>query len=179
MKVTAGIYKGRNIKNPQYEHLRATSDIVKQALFNKIYEKIEGAKVLDLFCGTGALGIEALSRGASEVVFADKNFKSYNLTKENLKSLEIDARVIKLPYEKTLQMLSGEKFDIILLDPPYMAGLYENCMSLIEKFDLLEENGIIVCEHDKTTRLEISNFLLVDEKVYGIKKLSYYVKRWL
>ncbi len=177
MRVTSGIYKGRQLKNLQYQHLRATADIVKQAMFNKLGQRIIGARVLDLFCGTGALGIEAVSRGASEVVFVDKDYRSVSLTKDNLKTLGIEARVIKAPFEKALNALAGEQFDIIILDPPYQNGFYKPAIDMIQKLDLLAEDGIIVCEHDKTIKLDVTNFNFIDGKLYGIKQLSYYVKR--
>ena len=179
MRVTAGKFRGRVLVENKFEHIRPTADIVKQAIFNKLSYKVQGAKVLDLFCGTGSLGIEAVSRGASEVVFADKDSRSINLTKQNLQNLGISARVIRLSYEKAIGCLKGEKFDIILLDPPYKSGVYEDCVKKIAESGLLADDGIIVCEHDKKDEFDFSPFEVIDEKRYGIKMLTYLKPRGL
>lgn len=173
MKVSSGIFGGRKLVDNPFEHIRPTADIVKQAIFNKLHEQVKDGFVLDLFCGTGALGIEAISRGAKEVIFVDKDKRSVNLTKTNLKNLNIDAKVVNADFEIALKSLKNNKFDIILLDPPYQSGVYEKAIGLIEKYNLLNENGIIVCEHDKGTKIDFSPFNVVDEKRYGIKMVSY------
>lgn len=173
MRITAGKFRGRVLIENKYEHIRPTADVVKQAIFNKLAFVVPNSRVLDLFCGTGALGIEALSRGASEVIFADKDFRSINLTKENLKSLNIDAKVIKLSYDKAIVSLKDKQFDIIILDPPYKSGVYEDCIKKIAENNLLSNNGIIVCEHDKKDEFDFSPFKIVDEKRYGIKMVTY------
>ncbi len=175
MRVTAGKYKGRVLIENKFEHIRPTADMVKQAIFNKLAFSLQEAKVLDLFCGTGALGIEAISRGAKEVVFADNDYRSINLTKENLKKLNITNgyKVIKSSYEKTLFNLKGEKFDIIILDPPYKSGVYEDAIKKIAEYKLLSDDGIIVCEHEQKDNFDYSPFEIIDEKRYGIKKVTY------
>ena len=149
--------------------------MVKQSIFNKLSSYLPSAKILDLFCGTGALGIEAYSRGAKEVCFVDKDERSIKLTWANLKSLSIlqDVRVIKASYVQALAMLKGQKFDIILLDPPYQSGLYEDALRLIHDYELLNDDGIIACEHDKKVNIDFSLFQVNDEKIYGIKKVTY------
>lgn len=174
MIVASGKYKGRKLADNHYAHIRPTADIVKQAIFNKLSSLVMGGKVLDLFCGTGALGIEAISRGAKEVVFADKNPRSIAQTKSNLNSLAIDeARVIKGDFKDVLKKLSGEKFDVILLDPPYMSGVYEEALSLIKEYDLLGLEGVVVCEHEKTVQINHASFEQIDQKRYGIKMVTY------
>ena len=175
MRVTAGIYKGRTLNENKFSHIRPTADMVKQAIFNKMAFSIAGAKVLDLFCGTGALGLEALSRGAKEVVFVDVDSRSINLTKSNLIKLNIldNYRIIKASYDRALKMLKDYKFDIIILDPPYKAGLYEEAIRLIAENDVLAEDGIIVCEHDKSDTFNYFTYQVIDEKQYGIKKVTY------
>ncbi len=173
MRVTAGKFRGRVLVENKFEHIRPTADVVKQAIFNKLGDRVLGSKVLDLFCGTGALGIEAISRGASEVVFADKDNRSVGLTRANFKNLGIDARLIRANYEKTLDLLKGEQFDIILLDPPYKSGVYEDCIQRIANNNLLASGGIIVCEHDKKDDFDFSPFEVVSEKRYGIKMVTY------
>ena len=147
--------------------------MIKQAIFNKLQDRIVGARVLDLFCGTGALGIEAVSRGAGKVIFVDKDYRSVELTKANLKKLGIVAKVVKASYEQAIKSLSGQKFDIIILDPPYKSGVYEDCIQKLYQNELLAEDGIIVCEHDRKDQFDFSPFEVIDEKRYGIKMVTY------
>lgn len=173
MIVSSGKFKGRKLADNHYEHIRPTADIVKQAIFNKLALQVQNAKVLDLFCGTGALGIEAISRGASEVVFADKDYRSLSQTKLNLKSLGAEARLLKGDFKEVLKKLNGQKFDIVLLDPPYMSGVYEDALMLIKEYDLLGENGVVVCEHEKNVKIQQRDFEQLDQKRYGIKMVTY------
>ena len=106
MKVSSGKFGGRKLAENKFDHIRPTADIVKQAIFNRLTDEVVGAKVLDLFCGTGALGIEALSRGASEVIFVDKDKRSIMLTNTNLKSLNIQAKTINRSEEHTSELQS-------------------------------------------------------------------------
>ncbi len=175
MRVTAGKYKGRVLIDNKYQHIRPTADIVKQALFNKLAFDVIDARVLDLFSGSGALGIEAISRGAKEVIFVDSDMRSVEYTKANLKKLGALAKVLNLPFDKALNSLKGKQFDIILLDPPYKSELYLPALNIIFDLKLLSENGVIVCEHEKDYILPLGNFQLLDEKRYGIKKLSYLI----
>ena len=172
MRVISGRFKGKPLKELKYDHIRPTADKVKQALFTKLQFEIEGARVLDLFCGTGGLGIEAISRGAREVIFVDKNPKSVALTRENLKNIGSDARVYNVPFEKALEKVEGQ-FDLILLDPPYNSGFYEKALEMIEKRKLLAEGGTIVCEHYKDDLFDYSRFDVYDEKTYGTVVLTY------
>ena len=175
MRVTTGKYRGRKLIENKYDHIRPTADVVKQAVFNKLAFVVLDSRVLDLFCGTGALGIEAISRGASEVVFADKDPRSVALTKSNLKNLGVveKHRVITGDYKNVIKMLSGQNFDIIILDPPYQSGVYEDAIQKIYDSKLLSDDGIIVCEHNQKDEFNFAPFKVVDEKVYGIKKISY------
>lgn len=177
MIVSSGKFKGRKLADNHYAHIRPTADIVKQAIFNKLIDEVRDAKVLDLFCGTGALGIEAISRGAKEVVFADKDARSIAQTKSNLRSLSIEsARIIKADFKEVLKKLQGEKFDIILIDPPYMSGVYEDTLLLIKEYDILKEGGTVVCEHEKNVEIEGEGYQKIDQKRYGIKMVSYLTK---
>lgn len=176
MKVTAGKYKGRTLKNIPYSHLRPTADMVKQAMFNKLQFRLNGSRVLDLFSGTGALGIEALSRGAAEVVFVDKDRRSMQLIQENLHFVTEKPLLLLLPFEEALLQLKGKQFDIILLDPPYREKLYESALHHIAAYDLLAPEGVIVCEREKDEQFDIEPFVCVDEKKYGIKTLTYLEK---
>lgn len=172
MRVIAGKFKGKPLKELKYDHIRPTADKVKQALFTKLQFDIVGARVLDLFCGTGGLGIEAVSRGADEVVFVDKNPKSVALTKENLRALKIDAKVFLTSYEVALEKVQGQ-FDFILVDPPYKSGVYEDVVKKIFERNLLKTDGLIVCEHEAKDSFDFSLFETLDEKRYGTVMLTY------
>ena len=176
MKITSGKFGGRKLIDNPYEHIRPTADVVKQSIFNSLMDKLPNAVVLDLFCGTGALGIEALSRGAKEVVFADKDLRSVKLTRENLKKLGVNAKVINADFVASLKMLKNIKFDIIILDPPYMSGLYEKALSLISQYDLLNDEGIVVCEHEKSVEIDFLDYNIDKQKKYGIKVVTYLTK---
>ena len=148
MRVITGSARGRRLKELEGMETRPTTDRVKEGMFNVLQFDIEGQRVLDLFAGTGQLGIECLSRGASSAVFVDRRADAVKLIRENLKITELSdrARVVSgdsMEYLKSLR----EKFDVILLDPPYEAGLLEPAIAHIAKFDILAPHGIIVAEH--------------------------------
>ena len=147
MRVITGKARGVQLKTPDGMLTRPTTDRVKEALFSIIHFDIPGAKVLDLFGGTGQLGIEALSRDAKSAVFVDERQDACNLIRENLRrtKLESQARVIRSDYLAFLKTCK-EKFDIILLDPPYAAVFLENSLKMITEIDILETGGIIVTE---------------------------------
>ena len=172
MRVIAGEKGGKRLLENKYKHIRPTTDKVKQALFTKLQFFVEGKRVLDLFCGTGALGIEALSRGASEVIFVDSSAKSSALTKANLKNLGLSAKVITADAGKIVKKNLG-KFDLILLDPPYKSGMYEEILQKIYEEGLLSEEGIIVCEHAKEDDFDYAPFEVFDQKRYGTIVLTY------
>ena len=148
MRVITGSARGCRLKELEGMETRPTTDRVKEGLFNIIQFDIEGRKVLDLFAGTGQLGIECLSRGAVSAVFVDRRPDAVKLIRENLKatSLSERARVVSGDSMEFLKSLR-EKFDLIFLDPPYEAGLLEPAIAHIAKFDILSPPGIIVAEH--------------------------------
>ena len=148
MRVVSGSARGRRLKELQGMETRPTTDRVKEGLFNIIQFDIEGRKVLDLFAGTGQLGIECLSRGAASAVFVDRRTDAVKLIRENLKATRLSdkARVVSGDSMEFLKSLR-ESFDLIFLDPPYEAGLLEPAIAHIAKFDILSPHGIIVAEH--------------------------------
>lgn len=172
IRVDSGKFKGRRLVENKFDHIRPTTDKVRQALFTKLQFFLPDAKVLDLFCGTGAMGIEALSRGAEEVVFVDKDPRSVTMTKTNLKNLGISAKVFKCDASSFLQSCQ-ERFDLIILDPPYKSGLYEKVLSIIFEKQLLSQDGIVVCEHAKEDAFDYGKFTVFDEKKYGNIVLTY------
>ena len=157
LKVNAGSFKGRRLLENKFEHIRPTTDKVRQALFTKLQFFLPNKKVLDLFCGTGAMGIEAFSRGAEEVDFVDKDQRSVQMTKSNLKNLGINAKVSKCDALAFLEKCE-KKYDLIILDPPYKSGIYEKVLQKIFEKQILNEEGIIVCEHAKEDTFDYSNF---------------------
>ena len=147
MRVITGKARGVQLKTPDGLLTRPTADKVKEALFSIINFDIPGAAVLDLFGGTGQLGIEALSRGAKSAVFVDAREDACKLIRENLKRtrLEADSRVVRSDYLDYLKRCN-DHFDIILLDPPYAEVFLENALKCIAEIDILQTGGIIVAE---------------------------------
>ena len=147
MRVITGTARGVVLKTPDGMATRPTTDRVKEALFSIIQFDIPTARVLDLFGGTGQLGIEALSRGASSAVFVDEREEACRLIRENLRrtKLESNAKVIRSDYMSFLRNCSN-KFDIIFLDPPYAEVFLENSLKMITEIDILHSGGIIVTE---------------------------------
>lgn len=177
MRIIAGDYKGRRLNAPMDRSVRPTADKVKEALFSILADRIWGSRVLDLFSGTGNLGIEALSRGADFCVFADNSRESLRLIRSNIEHCKAEegARVVAGDYKKTLMNL-GEEFDLILLDPPYGKGYLDECFALIREHGVLAEDGVIVAEHRKEEKMpeELYGFQKIKERRYGIVMLSIY-----
>jgi 16S rRNA (guanine966-N2)-methyltransferase len=182
VRVIAGSLKGRRLKTPDWEGLRPTSDRLRETLFNVLTPRMAGARVLDGFAGTGALGIEALSRGASAVTFIDRDVRAVTLVGENLAHCGIaDGYVIlRAPFERgALSLVSGAPFDIILLDPPYDGGSggAEGLAAIVASAaPILAENGVAVLEHARKGRpSETAGPLVrVREIVSGGSMLSFY-----
>ena len=146
MRVITGTARGRRLKELQGMETRPTTDKVKESLFSIIQFDIEGRRVLDLFAGTGQLGIEALSRGAAEAVFVDRRPDAVRLVQENLALCGFTDRARVKSGDALAYLKSGEKFDLIFLDPPYAADLLEQALTAIASFDICREHGIIVAE---------------------------------
>ena len=161
MRVITGKARGVQLKTPEGMLTRPTADRVKEALFSIINFDLPGAAVLDLFGGTGQLGIEALSRGANSAVFVDQREDACKIIRENLRrtKLESQGRVVRSDYLDYLRR-SKEKFDIILLDPPYAEVFLENALKCITEIDILKTDGIIVAERpvEKERPFEFEGF---------------------
>lgn len=180
MRVITGKARGIQLKTPDGMQTRPTSDRVKEALFSIIQFDIPGAQVLDLFGGTGQLGIEALSRGAQSAVFVDAGEKACALIRENLKrtKLETDARVVRSDYLDYLKR-TREKFDIIFLDPPYAEVFLENALNIITEIDILQTNGIIIAERPLGKELpwDFEGYRRSRDYKYGNTLLTVYRKQ--
>lgn len=159
MRVISGTARGRRLKELQGMETRPTTDKVKESLFNIIQFEIEGRRVLDLFGGTGQLGIEALSRGAAHCTFVDQRREAAALIRENLKATGLSQQA-KVVQGDSLSFLSScrEKFDVLFLDPPYHTDLIARALELAAKIDILSEHGIIICETMAQRQLPELNF---------------------
>ncbi|HEX3048619.1 MAG TPA: 16S rRNA (guanine(966)-N(2))-methyltransferase RsmD [Bacillota bacterium] len=178
MRVIAGKYRGLVLKGPKHKGLRPTADRVREAIFNIIGARIIDAVFLDLFAGTGAIGIEALSRGAHFVVFNDHNFQSIRLLQENLKIVAADTqcKILQSPADLSLIRLAkdGLQFDLIFLDPPFEAGvqLLPQIITGIKEYRLLKEDGWLIVEHPQKTEINAPGFTQRLSRSYGDISLS-------
>ena len=179
MRVISGTARGRRLGELEGMETRPTTDRVKEALFNIVQFEIPGRKILDLFGGTGQLGIEALSRGAAHCTFVDQRSDVAALIRSNLKltGLSAQSRVVQGDSLGFLQTC-GEQFDVIFLDPPYRADLLERAVEAIAAFDILREHGIMVCESalDKALPTLNAPYERGKEYRYGKIKLTVYRK---
>ena len=179
MRVITGKARGIQLKTPEGMLTRPTADRVKEALFSIINFDIPGARVLDLFGGTGQLGIEALSRGAASAVFVDAREESCRLIRENLRrtKLEQNAKVIRSDYLDYLNRCR-EQYNIILLDPPYAEVFLENAIKKITEIDILQSDGIIVAERPLGKELpwEFEGYTRSKDYKYGKVLLTIYRK---
>ena len=179
MRVITGTARGVQLKTPEGLKTRPTTDRVKEALFSIIQFDVPCARVLDLFGGTGQLGIEALSRGAKSAVFVDEGDKACALIRENLKRTKLSdcAKVVRGDYLQYLNTCR-ETFDIVFLDPPYAEVFLENALNKLAEIDILESGAIIVAERpvDKALPWELPGFTKSKDYKYGHTILTLYRK---
>ena len=169
MRVISGKYRGKNLIGFDIDGTRPTMDRVKESMFAMIQNKLNGSVVLDLFAGSGSLGIEALSNGAKEVFLVDNNIELINIMKKNTIGMD-NINIIKSDYKDALNNFKGKKFDIIFLDPPYKLNLINDSLEKIKKYDLLTSDGIVVCEYENE---EINtSYELLKFKSYGSKNVK-------
>ncbi|QLK85764.1 16S rRNA (guanine(966)-N(2))-methyltransferase RsmD [Staphylococcus sp. 17KM0847] len=170
MRVIAGNHKSKSLETLEGRHTRPTMDKVKEGIFNSL-QSIEGLG-LDLFAGSGSLGIEALSRGMEKVIFVDQNMRAVKVIHNNLKRLDLahQAEVYRNNADRALKALSKREiqFDIIFLDPPYEKGLIDKALQQIHSFDLLKNNGIIVCEFSHREEINTKPFEEIKRYHYGL-----------
>ncbi len=175
MRVITGSARGRKLKTPQTQKIRPTSEMVKEAVFSILNFELEGAAVLDLFAGSGQMGIEAISRGAASVAYCDNSREAQLLTNDNINSTELSksAQFYFMDY-KAFLTTTDRFFDIAIIDPPYEKGMAEAALPLVVK--RMNAGGVIICETDKTEQLpsEVENFKLHKEYKYGKIKLTVY-----
>ena len=171
MRIISGTARGLKLQSLDGPETRPTLDNVKEAIFSMLFYNCRDARVLDLFAGSGALGIEALSRGAGEAVFVDANPKACRVISANLEKSRLDSKasVFNTDAKGYLEKIaaSGQGFDIIFLDPPYALGLLDEVLNLIKKYKLLNADGVIVCEFDNGTCVDTKDYRLLKDKRYG------------
>lgn len=173
MRVIAGIHKGRQLKAVPGKSTRPTTDKVKEAVFQILGPFFNGGQALDLFAGSGSLGLEALSRGMETCIFVDKHPKAVQTIKENVSMLKLEDNVEIFRADAFRALTAAAKrelrFDLIFLDPPYNKVNYEELLELIEKEHLLHVDGIIYCEHDISDTMpdSISSLTIKKQANYG------------
>ena len=173
MRIISGKYRGKKLKGFNIPGTRPTMDRVKESLFGIIQTYIPDSAVLDLFAGSGALGLEAISNGAKTTYLIDNSEEAIKIIKENSQNIDEDIKIIHIDYKKFLKT-TEKKIDIIFLDPPYKENQLDKALKIIEERELLNDKGIVVCEYEignpKTT------LKLIKEKSYGPKKIKIFEK---
>lgn len=181
MRINAGIYRNHNINMCNLETTRETSDKVRQAIFNLIGQFFDGGKALDLFTGSGAMALEALSRGIDEIYLNDINKKALDVAQNNAKKLKCEnkAHFYNMDYKECLANLANNSFDLIFLDPPYKMENIEEILQLIIDNNLLNKDGLISFEMRKETKApnEVNNLYLYKDRTYGIKRVCIYKRK--
>jgi len=171
MIITGGSCKGRKINTVKSREVRPTSSKIRESIFNMIYSSITDSVMLDLFAGSGIIGLESLSRGAKKVYFVENNPKVYRLLKENLSNFDFNYETKFSDALVALDNFQDIKFDMIFIDPPYASGLIEPVLIKIKNSTLLSEDGIVIIEH--SSNFQISDkvielgFSILKEKKYG------------
>jgi len=178
MRIVGGTRRGRRLHGPRSLHIRPTADRVRETLFNVLGQRLDGGEVLDLYAGTGALGLEALSRGAARAVLVDSGAEAIALCRRNAADLELlpQVEVLKVPAARAVEQLaaSGRRFSIVFADPPYRARAGTSTLEAVEP--LLAEGGTLVLEHDRRESLPEACGPLVrqDERRFGDTLVSVY-----
>lgn len=173
MRIIGGKYRGRVLSSFKGCEIRPTADRVKESLFNILAPEIHGANMLDLFCGCGNIGLEAISRGADYVVFNDVSKDSLAVLKKNLALIKSNAKIYNSDYKVLLQTIDMT-FDIIFIDPPYKSDYGIQALKIIGERNLLTTGGIAVFESDKPFSDEIASLVKYDERKYGGTYLTFF-----
>ncbi len=181
MRVIGGAVKGRRLASFKGRSIRPTSDKVREAVFNILPREFAFKRVLDLFAGTGAMGIEALSRGAREATFVDNDRNAIEVIKGNLDACGFESRVLKADALNSIRFFSkrGERFDLIFIDPPYDTALVEESLKSIDKEGVLEAGGFLVAETSRRTPISLTpaNLERIDDRKYGDTLVYFFVAR--
>lgn len=177
-RVIAGSARGRKLLTPEGQGTRPTTDRNREALFGMLQFDIPGAKFLDLFAGSGAIGIEALSRGAASLDLVEAESSALRCIRTNLKSLSFEekSKVWAMDVEKALLQLkeAGRRFDFIFMDPPYLKGWEEKIANIISEYGLLESDGVLIIESSSETKVQARGLTLIKEKTYKTTRFSFW-----
>lgn len=183
LRVISGEAKGRRLKTPGGDDIRPTSDRTKETLFQIIGHEVLDARVLDLFAGTGNLGIEALSRGARQVLFVDAAKGAVAIIRENLSLVNFDHRA-EVWQEDIFSALTrlkriGKRFDLVFSDPPYSRQLAERPLHLLAHGGLVDENGLVIVEHHRRDQLphHVATLRMSDERRFGDTVVTFFRKK--
>ena len=178
MRIIGGTSRGRRLSGPRGAAIRPTADQVKGALFNILADRIVGARFLDLFAGTGNIGLEALSRGATQATFVESNPIACRLLEANVRrcGFERAAEVRPVPVSRFLKHTRGPAYDIVFLDPPYQTQDAQRVLPSVGADDIIQPHGVVVVEHFHKTHLDdrIGHLALVKTYRYGDTCLSLY-----
>ena len=171
MRIVAGKHRGLTLEEFDADNIRPTTDRVRENIFNKIQFDIAGSSVLDLFCGTGAVSLEFLSRNADRVVSVDNNPNSVKVIEKNFAKAKEKLNLLKCDFKDAIKQLSTNKFDFIFLDPPYDSDFGEQAIDFILKNNMLKKDGLIIFEHIDKKHLLIDTdlFIITRSKKYGEK----------
>ncbi len=175
MRIIAGKHRGRVLAEFRGQDIRPTADRVKESLFQILSERLYGARVLDLFCGSGALGLEALSRGAGFVVFNDLSAESLAVCKKNLAALKETGEVYRLDFRVLLRSVAG-KFDLIFSDPPYREQFTEEVLEIVAERNLLRPGGRVISESEREERAP-AGWTIADFRSYGRTKITMFERQ--
>lgn len=176
VRVISGRYRGRNIETVHNNSIRPTTDRIKENLFNILMPYIQDSIFLDLFCGSGNIGIEAISRGAKKVYFNDMQKSSINILKKNLRYITEQYIVTQLDFKNFLYQCKLQ-FDIIYLDPPYQTQYAIDALTIISARAILKETGIVIIESDKRIETSIPLLECYDQRKYGNIYLTFYKRK--
>lgn len=178
MRVISGLYKGRKLDGFDIEGTRPTQDRVKESLFGSIQDYIEDSIVLDLFSGSGNLGIEALSNGAKECFFIDNNKEAIKMINSNLSKIGITSNVLNKDFRDALEYFKENniRFDLVFLDPPYKDDYIDYSIKYLLDNNLLNDKSIIVSEFENNIKTDYKELKITKEKKFGYKKIVIFKK---
>lgn len=180
MRIIAGEFKGRRLKSPRGMDTRPTTDRVRESVFAILGDVVAGARVLDAFAGTGAMGLEALSRGASYAVFVDASPAAAKVVRENVEACGAGdmSEILRMDVRRALSLLArgSRKFDLAFVDPPYMSGLAQRTLADLDELKIMDSMALAVVEHSRREEIpaEVGGFSLVRRERYGDTMVSFY-----
>ncbi len=176
MRIIAGVKRGTKLLPPYNNNVRPTADRVKEAIFGRLQFEIQDAVVLDLFAGSGALGLEAVSRGAAEAFLVDSDSRAIDVIEQNVRKtgFENSVKIIKKDYADAIKEFKNKlKFDIVLIDPPYSSGFYQSAVELIAESGILQDGGIVVLESAMAMESAYGGMDIEKTKKYGKTYVTY------